>query len=290
MVHELDLVDLAIAAHQDRHDVLAVGMRHLVEDRLDHPLEGERREELAQGLARGGARRLLLVHGDLLRRRGRRRCTGRGFLDVRGVTLGAADGDGVLARVRVDHELLAAAAPDGAGVRLHRGEAQAAAREDAAVDLAHALVGRAHALGVEVEGIGVLHDELASTHEPEAGTDLVAELRLDLVHDEGELLVRSHVALDPRRDHLFVRRTEAHVGALAVGEVEEDALADVAVPAAALLPELARLQGGHQELDAAGPGRAPRERWTRSCAGRVASAVRRRTRPRPSGARSRRAS
>jgi len=42
---------------------------------------------------------------------------------------------------------------------------------------------------VEIEGIGVLHQEFAPAHQPEAGPHLVAELPLDVIEVERQILV-----------------------------------------------------------------------------------------------------
>ena len=98
------------------------------------------------------------------------------------------------------------------------------------------------ALLVEVEGVGVLHEELAAAQEAEAGADLVAELRADLVQVERELPPRRDRAAHHVGHGLLGRRRERELAVLAVLEVEEDPLGLVTVPATGLDPELLRLE------------------------------------------------
>src|SRR4029077_18283645 len=104
--------------------------------------------------------------------------------------------------------------------------------------------------GVEVERVAVLHDELAATHETEARAYLVSELHLDLVEVERHITVGTHVAAHQIRHHLLVRRPKAEVAVVAILEPQQ--LLAVAVPAAALLPELGGTDGGQQDLLRAG--------------------------------------
>ena len=142
------------------------------------------------------------------------------------------------------------AAADGAVVGLDRTELEAHAREDIRVSVVHLLVGLVHALDVLIEGVEVLHDELAAAHEAETRTALIAELVLDLVEHQRQLLVGADFVAHERRDHLFMRRSEAEVAAMAVLDAHH--LVAVGAPAAALLPEFCRLQDRHHDLLAAG--------------------------------------
>ena len=81
---------------------------------------------------------------------------------------------------------------------------------------------------------------------PDLGAGLVAELGLDLVPDLGELLVAAQLLAGDVGDDLFVGHGEAELGALAVLQAEH--VVAHAGPAAALLPDLFRVEGGKIEL------------------------------------------
>ena len=73
----------------------------------------------------------------------------------------------------------------------------------------HLVVGLAHAVLVDVEGVGIFHDEFARTHDAEARTDFVAELGLDLVVVDGQLLVAAQLAPRGRRPRNTVQQIAA---------------------------------------------------------------------------------
>ncbi|MNN11989.1 hypothetical protein D3C81_1249660 [compost metagenome] len=100
-----------------------------------------------------------------------------------------------------------------------------------------------------MEGVGVLHDELATTHQAEARTDLVTELGLDLVHVERQLLVAGELVAGQVGDDFFVGRADAEVALVAVLQAQQ--LRAVLFPAAGLLPQLGRLDAGHQHFKGA---------------------------------------
>ena len=141
--------------------------------------------------------------------------------------------------------------PDRPGIGFHRNRAQPHARKGAQVGDEHALVGLARALLVEIERVGVLHQELAPTHDAEAGTDLVTELPLNVVEVLRQVLVALQAIADDHRDHLLRRRTKQHVALVAILDAQH--LLAVGLVASALSPELRRLDGRHQKLDRAGP-------------------------------------
>ena len=96
------------------------------------------------------------------------------------------------------------------------------------------VVGDVEAGFVDVEGVGVLHNELADAEKAGFGAWLVAELGLDLVPDLGELLVAAELVAGDGGHDLFVRHSEAEVGAFAVLEAKHVFAHDG--PAAGLLP------------------------------------------------------
>ncbi len=102
-----------------------------------------------------------------------------------------------------------------------------------------------------MEGVGILHQELPGAHHPETGTHLVAELGLDLVEVGRQLFVALYFAAYEIGDHLFVGGTETELPIVPVGEPQQ--FRSVLLPAAGLLPQLCRLDGGHQQLLRASP-------------------------------------
>ena len=143
-------------------------------------------------------------------------------------------------------ELAGYRAADLAGVGLHGTILKPAA-------LANALVGRIHLvvfflqrlLGI-VEAVAILHDELAAAQQAEARANLVAELRLNLIHVQRQLLVRAQLGTHQRRDELLVRGAEAELVVVAI--VQAHALGTVRVGAAGFLPQLCRLYRRHMDL------------------------------------------
>ena len=76
---------------------------------------------------------------------------------------------------------------------------EAAAVEDPAIGLVHRVVARVELLDVGVEAVGVLHQELAGPDDAEPRPGLVAELGLDLVEGDRQLLVRAGPGRGPGR-------------------------------------------------------------------------------------------
>ena len=141
-------------------------------------------------------------------------------------------------------------AADGPGIGAHRDRLQAHAGEGAQIGHEHLVVGM-HGPGlVEVEGIGVLHQELARAHDAEARAHLVAELPLDVIEVQRQVLVGAHIAPEDLRDHLLVGRPEQHVALVPVLDAQH--LLAIGVVAARFPPEIGRLDRRHQKLDGAG--------------------------------------
>ena len=137
--------------------------------------------------------------------------------------------------------------PIGPDVGAHRDRLQAEPREGAEIGDEHAVVGLPRALEVEVEGIGVLHQELAAAHDAEARPHLVAELPLDVVEVERQVAVGAHVGAKDVGDHLLVGRPVEHVALVPVDDAQH--LLAVVVVAAALAPEIGRLDRRHQHFE-----------------------------------------
>ena len=128
-------------------------------------------------------------------------------------------------------------------LRLHLLRLDAAALEDPVVGGAVPLERLVRALLVAVERVGVLHDELADAEQAATRTRLVAVLRLEVVPELRQLLVRLDLTR-VERERLLVRQRQDEPPAGAVGDVED--LRDLV--AAGRLPELDRRQHRRQEL------------------------------------------
>ncbi len=158
--------------------------------------------------------------------------------------------DEVFAGFGVDHELLGLRAAHGSGIGLDGDELEAAASEDAAVDAIVGVVAHVQPGFVDIKGVAVFHEELADAQETGFGPWFVAELGLDLVPDLGELLVGAELVAGDGGHDLFVGHAEGEFCAFAVLEAKH--VVAHAGPAAGLFPELARVEGGQQELLADG--------------------------------------
>ncbi|MNC09092.1 hypothetical protein D3C75_567080 [compost metagenome] len=172
---------------------------------------------------------------------------GFGHLDVGGVVGAVGEGDQVFTALGQHLEFVGASTADGAGIGLHRTEVQTHAGERLAVGGVHLLVGIDQRLFVDVEGVGVLHQEFTATHHAETGAYFVAELGLDLVEVERQLLVAVHFVTDQGGDHLFVGRAQHEGAVVAVGQAAQ--LGTVVIPAAGLLPQLGGLHHRHGDFD-----------------------------------------
>src|SRR5262245_27593548 len=104
------------------------------------------------------------------------------------VTAGRTLDDSVLARGAGDHELVRGIPADRSALGLDDDIGQAATIEDPAVGLVHRVVALAELGHVGIEAVRVLHHEFPSPNDAESRTWLVAELGLDLIHRDRELL------------------------------------------------------------------------------------------------------
>ncbi len=176
----LDGVEFVIAPHQQGHQLGAAALGRSHYQGLDRVRDGlvELVHQFLDGPGLRGGDQALLQGG-----RGQAGRQGQSLrqLDVGGIVANGGEGDSVLAGIRQDMKFVGGLAADGARIRLHGPEIQAAALEDAAVGGVHGLVGLGQGVAVQVEGVGVLHQEFPRPHDPKTGPDLVAELGLDLV-------------------------------------------------------------------------------------------------------------
>ena len=146
---------------------------------------------------------------------------------------------------------MAEVAADRPGFGPHRNGGEAKAGEGAQIGGEHLVVGAACARLVEVEGIGVLHQELARTHHAEPRPHLVAELPLDVVEIERQVLVRANGSAEDFGDHLLVGRSVQHVAVVPIADAQH--LLAVVVISPGFAPEIGRLDRRHEHLNRAGP-------------------------------------
>ena len=106
------------------------------------------------------------------------------------------------------------------------------------------------ALGVNVERIGVLHQKFARAHDAKARAHLVAELPLDMVEVERQVLVGAHIAPENLRHHLFVGGAEQHFALMPVLDAKHFLAVIVIAPTFA--PQICWLNGRHEQFNGAG--------------------------------------
>ena len=169
-----------------------------------------------------------------------------GLFDIRGVGPFIGIDQKFLARLCEDHEFMRRLTPNQAGVGFDSSEGETATRKDVLVGVVHLLVSQLGAFLILVEAIGIFHDELAASHQAEAGSDFIPKLGLNLVAIQRELTIRTHLATDQLGDDLFMGRPEAEVAFVPVLESEQ--LLAVVVPAPGFAPELGRGGDRHQDL------------------------------------------
>ena len=233
------LVDLVVAGHEHDPALAVVGDEGEGLDRL----VGGNLEERGDVLDGTAARRVDLLAGSGLAHR--EMGTGLGGLDVGGVAALAVHELG-LAGLGKCHELGRDLAADLAGVGLNGSVVDTAALAHAGIGAVHVLVSLLEALVVGMEGVGVLHDELTAAQQAEARARLVAELVLNLVERHGQLLVGAQLVAHEVGESLLVRRAQAELAVVTVGDAHE--LGAVVVPAARLVPELGGREDGEHEL------------------------------------------
>ena len=172
--------------------------------------------------------------------------------------------DLALAGVGENDEFVAEIAADRAGLGHHRHRFQSHAGEGAQIGHEHLVVGLARVIDGEIEGIGILHQEFAAAHHAEARPDLVAELPLNVIEDARQLLVGFDPVAEDRGDQLLIGGTVQHLALVAIADAQH--LLAVDLIAAALPPDLGRLDGGHEQLERAGAVLLLAHDLLRSCA------------------------
>ena len=241
----LAIVELVIARNNG-HDRLALGVDEC--QRLARAVLGEA-EELGNGLDGAHARSLdlgertvagALGHDDL----------GACRLVIGSKAAIVAVDERSLAGVGQSHVLDGGIATDLAGVGDNGQSLDVAALADVSVGLLHLVVLLLQALLRGGEAVGVLHDELATAHQAKAGTELVAELVLNVVQVDGQLLIGAQLVAHQGRDGLLVRGAQDELATMTV--VKAHKLLAIGVDAAGLAPQLGVDHDRHHKLLGAG--------------------------------------
>jgi hypothetical protein len=131
-----------------------------------------------------------------------------------------------------------------AHVPVHAIPLEAGAVEDRVVGPEVQLVRLLEPRLVAVERVRVLHDELPGAQHPGPRPRLVALLDLEVVEQLGQVAVGADLPGGVRGDDLLVGHGQHQLRVAPVAQLEQ--LVDVV--AAGLLPQLRRLQDGHQQL------------------------------------------
>ena len=144
-----------------------------------------------------------------------------------------------LAGIGKNDELVAEIAADRAGIGAHGDRSQTETVEGAQIGGKHLVVRMNSAFLRQIEGIGILHHEFARAHRAEARADLVAELQLNMIEVQRQVLVGLDGRAEDIGDHLLIGRTIEHRPVLPVLDAQH--LLAIGVIAAAFLPEFGRL-------------------------------------------------
>ena len=241
----LAIVELVVA-RDNGHDGLALGVDEC--QRLARAVLGEA-EELCNGLDGAHARSLDLGKRTVARTLGHNDLGACGLIVGCKAAIVAVD-ERSLAGVSQSHVLDGGIATDLAGVGDNGQSLDVAALADVGVGLLHLVVLLLQTLLRGGEAVGVLHDELAAAHQAKAGTELVAELVLNVVQVNGQLFVGAQLVAHQGRDGLLVRGTQDELATVTV--VKAHKLLAIGVDAAGLTPQLGVDHDRHHKLLGAG--------------------------------------
>ena len=245
-----DMLGLAVVefmiARNDGHDRLALSVDEC--QRLARAVLGEA-EELCNGLDGAHTRSLDLGKRTVARTLGHNDLGACGLIVGSEAALIAVD-ERSLTGVGQSHVLDGGVAADLAGVGDNGQGLDVAALANVGIGLLHLVVLLLQALLRSGEAVGVLHDELATAHQTKAGAELIAELVLNVVQVDGQLLIGAQLVAHQGRDGLLVRGSENKLAAVAVIKAHE--LLAIGIDAAGLTPQLGIDHNGHHELLGAG--------------------------------------
>ena len=241
----LAVIELVVA-RDNGHDWLALGIDQ--RQRLSRTVLGEAKE-LGNGLDGARARSLdlgertvagALGHDDL----------GACRLVIGSKAAIVAVDQRSLAGVGQSHVLDGGIATDLAGVGDNGQSLDVAALADVSVGLLHLVVLLLQALLRGREAVGVLHDELAAAHQAKAGTELIAELVLNVVQIDRQLLVGTQLIAHQGRDGLLVGGAQHELATMTV--VKAHKLLAIGIDTAGFTPQLGVDHNGHHKLLGAG--------------------------------------
>ena len=245
-----DMLGLAVielvVARDNGHDWLALSVDQ--RQGLARAVLGEA-EELGDGLDGTHARSLDLSERAVTGALGHNDLGACGLIIGSKAAIVAVDERG-LAGVGQGHVLDRGVAADLAGVGDNGQSLDVAALADVGVGLLHLVVLLLQTLLRGREAVGVLHDELAAAHQAKAGTELVAELVLNVVQVDGQLLIGAKLVAHQGRDGLLVRGAQHKLATMTVVKAHE--LLAIGIDAAGLTPQLGIDHNGHHELLGAG--------------------------------------
>jgi hypothetical protein len=174
-----------------------------------------------------------------------------GHFDV-GCVIGArAVSDGVLAGVGDHLKLVAGLTADVAGIGGDSTEREPHAGKDPLIGRVHGAVTGHAADVVAIERVSVLHRELAAAHQAEARSSFVAELGLDVIEVDRQLLVALDLLAHDVGDHLLGGGLNDEIPLMTVLQPRQ--FGPHLVPAARFHPQLGGLHDWHQQFDRAGP-------------------------------------
>ena len=202
-------------------------------------------KEVGNGLDGTHARSVNLFQGAVSRALGHRDLSGSGLI-VSGESAVIAVDQARLAGVRQSHELDGGIAANLTGVGDYGQGLKTAALADAGVSVLHVIVDLLQALLGGGKRISILHDELAAAHKAEAGAHLIAELILDLIQVDGQLLIGTQLVFHQIGDGLLMSGTKNKLTVVAVLHTHK--LGSISVPTAALMPQGAIDDHGHKKL------------------------------------------
>ena len=245
-----DMLGLAIvelvAARNNGHDGLALGVEEC--QRLARAVLGEA-EELCNGLDGAHARSLDLGKRTVARTLGHNDLGACGLIVGSEAAIVAVD-ERSLASVGQSHVLDGGIATDLAGVGDNGQSLDVAALANVGIGLLHLVVLLLQALLRSREAVGVLHDELATAHQAKTGTELVAELILDVIEVHWQLLIGAQLVAHQGRDGLLVRGAQHELATMTV--VKAHKLLAIGIDTAGLTPQLGVDHNGHHKLLGAG--------------------------------------
>ena len=158
-----------------------------------------------------------------------------GCFDVGTVITPVTHNNRILTAVGKHHELFAARSAYRAGVRFDHTELKSKTSEYLFVGLLHQIELTLHIRFIGMEAVAVFHQELTSAHQPETGSDLIAEFEVDLVEIERQLLIALDALAHEVDHHLFMGGTEYKRILFAVFKTQQ--FLAVLLIASALFPE-----------------------------------------------------